>query len=305
MDEVEVSDVVRQKALSLGEAGTAWLARLPSLVQWLAAEWAVHPGSALAGGSDSLVVEARTAEGLDVVLKLPLPVQDVRHQGWCLQAAGGVGYVRLLRLDDGSGAMLLERLGPSLAASGLPVSAQIEVICETLREAWRAPIDARLITGARKAGWLASFIETTWTELGHPCSPAVVDLAVRFSQQRTAAFRLESSVLVHGDAHNHNLLESPAGGFRLIDPDGLIAERACDLAVPMREWSRELLESGDPVAAARDRAGQLAALTGVDEESIWQWGYLERVSTGLLCLKVGRTALGTEILEAAEMLRSG
>ncbi|HEY6739760.1 MAG TPA: hypothetical protein VI076_13025 [Actinopolymorphaceae bacterium] len=34
--------------------------------------------------------------------------------------------------------------------------------------------------------------------------------------------------------------------YRFIDPDGLFAERAYDLAIPMREWSRELL-AGDTV----------------------------------------------------------
>jgi streptomycin 6-kinase len=302
MDEIGVPRVVRQKALSLGPAGSAWLATLPSVVARIAADWGVEVGPPMSGGSDSLVAEARTTDGTQAVLKVPLPSQDVRRQAWCLAAARGAGYVRLLRMDNASGAMLLERLGRPLIATGLPVPAQIEAICETLGPAWRAPRPRQLPTGATKAGWLGSFIEQTWGQLDRPCSEQVIALAIRFSEIRAAAFRPERSVLVHGDAHNNNLLESPDGGFRLIDPDGLIAEPACDLAVPMREWSRELLESGDTISAARARAQLLADLTGVDEESIWQWGYIERVSTGLLCRKVGRTALGQEILDVAERL---
>src|SRR4249919_3862260 len=110
MDDVRVPQVVRQKALSLGEVGTTWLANLPSVVQRLAVAWEVRVGSPLSGGSDSLVTEAWLVDGTHAVLKVPLPSQDVLNQAWCLQAANGVGYARLLRMDDESGSMLLERL---------------------------------------------------------------------------------------------------------------------------------------------------------------------------------------------------
>jgi streptomycin 6-kinase len=31
----------------------------------------------------------------------------------------------------------------------------------------------------------------------------------------------------------------------------------------------------------------LATLTGVDETAIWEWGFIERVSTGLLATELG------------------
>lgn len=64
------------------------------------------------------------------------------------------------------------------------------------------------------------------------------------------------------------------------------AERACDLAVPMRDWSDELLD-GDPLALGQARCSFIAGLTGVPTEAIWQWGYLERMSTGLYLMQLG------------------
>jgi hypothetical protein len=49
----------------------------------------------------------------------------------------GREYARLLAYDPARQAVLQERLGPSLADLGLPVEAQIEIICATLRRAWR------------------------------------------------------------------------------------------------------------------------------------------------------------------------
>jgi streptomycin 6-kinase len=161
------------------------------------------------------------------------------------------------------------------------------------------------MSGADKARWLGEFIVGTWRELDEPCSERVVERAVAFAAARRDAFDRETAVLVHGDAHCANLLRDDAdGGFKLIDPDGLFAEPACDVAVPMREYSRELLEAGDVGAAARDRCALLSAMTGVDPQPIWEWGFLERVSSGLLLLRVGRSELGTETLDVAEAIVS-
>ena len=136
----------------------------------------------------------------------------------------------------------------------------------------------------------------------------MVERALSFARARRAAFDPEAAVLVHGDAHADNTLlvpgeEAGAGArFRFVDPDGLFAERACDLAVPMREWSAELLATGDPARAGRERCARLSRLTGVAGAPIWGWGFVERVSTGLLALQVGREPLGRERLAVAEAL---
>ncbi|MGB0092162.1 MAG: hypothetical protein WBP81_06475 [Solirubrobacteraceae bacterium] len=46
---------------------------------------------------------------------------------------------------------------------------------------------------------------------------------------------------------------------------------------------------------------RLSQLTGVDAQPIWQCGFIERVSTGLLALRVGREALGRCMLAVAEV----
>jgi streptomycin 6-kinase len=89
------------------------------------------------------------------------------------------------------------------------------------------------------------------------------------------------------------------GRFKLIDPDGLVAERAYDLAIPMREWSEELL-AGDALDRGRRRCALLARLGGAAVEAIWQWALLERVSNGLLLAQIGRQDLAGPCLRVAE-----
>ena len=206
--------------------------------------------------------------------------------------------------------MLLERLGPRLAELGLPVGAQLEIICSTLRRSWAiAPVQS-FQSGADRAASLAEFISATWQELDQPCSGAVVERARSFAEARRLAFDSATSVLVHGDAHAENTLRVLDDGtasdvpFKLVDPDGLFAEPACDLAVPMREYSRELLEARDTLRAARERCALLSRLTGVDPRAIWEWGSIERVSTGLFVLRVGSEQVGRDMLAVAEALIS-
>ncbi len=61
----------------------------------------------------------------------------------------------------------------------------------------------------------------------------------------------------------------------------------------MRDWSSELL-SGDTLRFGRDRCRLLSDLTGVDTQAIWQWGFMERISIGLLLMKVGMKREGAD-----------
>lgn len=305
---VVVPNAVRQKVAARGAEGTRWLRGLGGVIERLEHDWDVVVGATLYGGSESYVAAAATGDGVDAIIKIAIPGNDLACEATTLRLAKGHGYVRLLRHDPVRQAMLQERLGASLAELGLPVKTQIEIICATLRRAWQipppAPAGASLPSGADKARWLAQFIAATWEELNRPCPQPIIEQALSFAEVRRGAFDPQTAVLVHGDAQASNTLQdlqhrSTAGArFRFIDPDGLVAERAYDLAIPMREWSSELLE-GDPARLGRERSGLLGHLTGVDTQAIWEWGFVERVSTGLLAMQVGAEYVGRQMLEVA------
>jgi streptomycin 6-kinase len=301
-DRNDLPDIVRRRAEQQGEAGVAWLATLDATVARLATDWSLTIGPVMSGGTEALVLEVTQASGVPAILKLPYPGADpTDRERRAFQAANGQGYAALLAHDPASRAMLLERLGPMLDSLGLSLDDQMVAICQTLRLAWTAllPTEA-MMTGPEKAADLAAFIETTWQAADRPCPRAVVDRALAFAEIRAAAHDPAKCVLAHGDAHGWNTLADPAnpGQFKFVDPDGLIIEPAYDLAIPMREWSSDLL-AGDPLQRGRARCRRLAQLTGLAEEPIWQWGYIERVSTGLSCLQLGLPE-GPAMLAVAE-----
>lgn len=145
-------------------------------------------------------------------------------------------------------------------------------------------------------------IVTTWEQLGRPCPFEVVHRAVGYCDQRAAAFDPRRAVLVHGDAHGWNTLVAGAAGFKFVDPEGVKSEPAHDLGVPLREYNQPLL-AGDTSRLVRDRSDHLAARCDVDPEAVWQWGFIERVSTGLLNRRDFDDDDGTAFLEVAARSR--
>jgi streptomycin 6-kinase len=287
---------VRSMAVRVGAAH--WLDALPDLVGELEDEWSITVGPGYGDATEAFVAEAALEDGSLAVLKLAVPRDGnaARNEACVLRLANGDGCARLLREDTTRGALLVERLGRSLHELRLPVARRHEILCATAARVWRPAPHAGLPTGASKADWLAESIATTWEELDRPCSERAVDHARRCAARRAAAHDDERAVLVHGDVHQWNALEAD-DGFKLVDPDGLLAEAEYDMGIIMREDPLELV-AGDP----HERSRWLSARTGLDTTAIWEWGVVERVSTGLLGTMDGLQPSAREMLAAADLV---
>ena len=290
---VVVPDVVREKALAVG-AG-AWIDELPLLVSALEEDWGITVGRGYPDSTEALVAEAVCEDGTEAVLKLIVPRggDAALHETTVLRLAAGEGCPQLLQADVARGALLLERLGRSLYELRLPIGRRHEILVSAAARIWRPAADAGLPTGAAKARWLGTFIAEMWEELDHPCTERAVEYALACAGRRGEAHRDQTAVLVHGDVHQWNALES-GQGFKLVDPDGLLAEREYDLGIVMREDPLD----GDLHARAR----WLARRTGLDRTAIWEWGVVERVSTGLLGTRVGLQPIARQMLAAADRI---
>lgn len=303
MRALELPDITRRRATALGAEGRAWLDGLDTMVDGLCAEWRLTPGQVLSGGSEAFVAACVREDGSPAVLKVLLPGGTAEGERATLTLANGRGYAALLASDPTRRAMLLERLGPSLASLGWSVEAQMMAMVATLRAAWiDLPNASGFMDGAAKARDLAAFIREAWLATGRTWPPDVVDTACRFAAAREAAFDPASAVLAHGDGHPQNTLLVPGSApprFKFVDPDGLFIEPAYDLGILMRDWTGALL-AGDPLALGRARCARLASLTGIPSESIWQWGFIERVSTGLLLEQLGEIQESREFRAVAE-----
>lgn len=293
-----------------------WLQSLQDLVSDLEQRWSITVAAPLSGGSAAYAARARTVEGHDAVLKIdpPDPDLDTPNQVRTLQAAGGRGYVHLLAHDTEHRALLLEGLGQPLSRAGLAPERQMEVLCDMLIQAWQVPRPptATREQAQQKALELTRLVSSLWKHADGSCSEHVADLALDYAEQRRSETTLEGAAVVHGDPHPDNALQVPAPrpgaqpGFVFVDPEGFLADPAYDLGVVLREWCRELLSDSPADAAARARryCRLLACRSGLDDNAIWQWGFIERVSSGLYLLDLGAEVPGRQYLRSAEQLAS-
>ena len=300
------------RATARDAGAAAWLENLPRLVGDLCREWSLRPGVVFGDATEAYVVSVTRADGTPAVLKLRVPGHGAASSEiTVLRLAAGEGCCRLYAYDESRAALLLEHLGPSMSELDLPQPRRLEILTDLAAALWR-PAEADLPTAESSAEWQMDYIPRKWRELGKPCSAAAVDQALAAAESRRRAWAPSRAVLIHGDVHQWNALSVPAGlpeeadgpsllgcrargEFRLVDPNGLIAEPECDLGALMREDPVELM-AGDP----RERAGWLAARTGTDAAAIWEWGLVDRVSTGLALTMGGVQPVAAQMLAAAD-----
>lgn len=298
-----IPPLVVSRAKSVGAVGEAWLANLDHVISELEQKWQITVGSTLSGGTHAFSACADGKNGEKYVLKIDMPEDlggEFSRSIETLKLADGQGYAKLYAYDSKRKACLLERLGKPISQSDYPVRQQLEIICIALKKAWDIPAaNAGLPDGSASIAWFREFIGETWESLNHPCPQNVIDRAFFFLQSRAEALNPSEFVLLHGDAHGSNTLRTLSGdGYKFIDPDGIYYEKAYDLGVLMREWVDE--HTQQPLEKGKQRCEYLHALTGVPAQAIWEWGYLQTVSTAFVFLKIGQENTGRKMLHVAE-----
>ena len=293
---IDVPHSLRNARTAAGEA--AWLDALPELVGEMASRWALTVGRSCDGfGMNALVVAVTTADGTAAVLKLGPPgdAEKLALEATVLRLTDGDGCVRLFDADVERRALLLERLGPSMYDLEVPRRRRHELLLDAVRRMWR-PVDpsVRLQRGPERARWTIERLEHVWEQSGRACSERVLADAIACAERRATAHDDARAVLCHGDLHELNALQADDGTFRLIDPEGVVAEREYDLGVLMRNAPGE-----DDL---HERADWLATATGCDRTAVWEWGTAERVLSGLWGRVVDHQPHGDKQLADAERL---
>ena len=300
----EVSEAVRQRLVDLGDEGRQWLARLDDTISRLEQRWDCTIAEPVAGASTAYVARASDSAGREAVAKIAIPGGGRGYAGFereleALTLGANDAYVGVLASDVEHRGLLLERLGPPLADCGFTVPRQIDVLAPTIQAGWFRPTNPDgLVSGKEQAEWLLEFVGSHVHILTTQLRSETIATALEFARRRAAAFDPERAVFIHGDAHEGNVLFGGDAKFKMIDPEGLWSEPAHDLAIPLRGWTSEVVAAGDD---SGDRATQwchqFAELAQLDPRAIWEWSFLERVSTGLaltlLSLNEGRDYLAS------------
>jgi streptomycin 6-kinase len=226
-----------------GDEGRAWIASVPEKLAQAARHWELELGPELPGGLLACVVEARTADGREAVLKLPSPWARGSDEVRALRAFAGAGVPELLAADEGLGATLLERIRPGTH----PDRPTPGAVAELLGRLRFPPYDGAPPLGAIVAGRL----DTAEAD-GRPTPQ-------RLAWAREALARLEQAPpppsLVHGDLDERNILSCARRGLCAIDPLPAAGDPLYDAAY----WIH-----GNGKPGRRARFDGLAAELGLD-----------------------------------------
>ena len=189
-------------------------------------------------------------------------------------------------------------------------SAPSALLADTLREAWRLPVDAvppvHDEAGDDKAVSLRALVLDLDERLGRPTDGRVLRTALDHADALTG-HDPATTVVLHGDAHPGNTLpvtaprEGAPVGYVFVDPDGFRGDPAYDAGVVLRDWCSHLT-GPDARTRLEGWCDLVAERTGTDRERVWAWAFLERVSTGLYVTSFGAERVGRPFLATAEHL---
>ena len=265
-----------------------WLAALPAHVEELAQRWNLTFGRVFEDATEAFVVEA----GVDTVLKVGLPTAERASELAVLRLTAGDGCVKLLAADD--------ELGGDAPRAARPLAAHASSCpCSSGTRSWSTP---RSVSGgpprAPRCPAARTVPGASPRSSPRPTRPpAARARSAPSSTPWRAPRRVRRRTTTRGrcssTATSTSGTCSQAGdGWKLVDPDGLLAEPEYDLGVIMRENPEE-----DDLLT---RASWLAARTGLDPVAIWEWGVAQRVSTGLLATRIGLQPVGAQMLARAD-----
>jgi len=189
------------------DTGPQWLERLPALITECEQAWSIKAMTPFEPLSFNWVAPAVRADGTEVILKLGVPHPELASEIEALLLYDGGGCVRLLEVDRGRGALLLERLKPGLSLLSVADDDEAtRIAARVMRRVWHpAPPDHAFPTVHRWAKGLVRMRDHSGGTTGPLPTPLVEKAEGLF---RELLDSMDRSMLLHGDSHHGNILSA-------------------------------------------------------------------------------------------------
>lgn len=266
----------------------------------LAGAWAVDVGE-VRETPGSLVASGRRGRE-PVVLKVVRGQGDEWRSGDVLAAFAGRGVVRVL--EQGDGAMLLERLSPGDSLVPLVLAGRddeaTEIIARVVATMAAGPADAppHVPTAEDWGQGFAWYAEHGGGALAaRLAAEAVETYADLCASQRTRR-------LLHGDLQHSNVLFDGRRGWTAIDPKGVIGEPEYELGALLRN-PVELPRLYTRPDVVERRVRLLADALRLDATRILRWAFAQAVLSAIWSLQDGAPLRDTvDVLAVAASMRT-
>lgn len=256
-------------------AGLAWYSRLPELLGRVARKWSITFDSRLPRLSMNLVVFGESAVAGPVVLKTSPPHPEVTAEITTVLKMQGRGYPDLIDHSIADGWSLQQRVLPGTTlqamwdAGGIDDVAATDVFADMMvRERITVGEETTLI---EMDYWLRDLLRyaESRADANSPIPAEAVNLAVKLAKEFLANPR--ERALLHGDLQHSNILRSDELGWAVIDPKGVVGDRAFEIGAWL--YNPIGVDTHPDLRAMTDRRlTQLSARLGIERLHLWKWG---------------------------------
>ncbi|WP_341751963.1 aminoglycoside phosphotransferase family protein [Candidatus Tisiphia endosymbiont of Piscicola geometra] len=257
-----------------GVQGKVWLDDLPKIVHKLAKEYGLSSLNPVKNLSYHYVLAG--FQGYQpIILKLGLDIDDLKRESTALKVFSKFGGVKVL--GESTGLLLVEQAISNISLkSYFPVKdyEAIKIACNVMKRLHYAPLPSEGFPYV--TDWLA-VLDKEWDVPNYYLEKA--------RQLRDKLLGTSSMlVLLHGDLHHDNILQS-GDNWVVIDPKGVIGEKAYEVAAFIRNPLHELLALEDVESIIANRIIKFATLLDLDTERISDWCFVQSVLSWVWALE--------------------
>jgi streptomycin 6-kinase len=271
-----MSNDFQQNALSWGEQGKVWLQNIPEQIKGYEQKWALEVLEPFPLNYNYVAPVTRR-DGSQAVLKIGFPAdREFKTETEALELFNGNGICKLLEADIEGSAILIERLTPGTPLSELEDDAEATRILSAVMKRLHKPLPSAhtLLTLPERSEGLAAYIAKYENSGGKLPIADVRKAAALFERLIATSSEL---VLMHGDLHHDNVLLSDEHGWTAIDPKGVAAEAAYEVAPLIGDPYEKLKDIDDLVPLLTQRLNIFSEELGFDRQRLLDWCFAHSI----------------------------
>lgn len=284
-----------------GERGKEWLMSLPVIIASVASKYQLFELSLLDNLSYNYVLAGLRCDQ-PIMLKLSPDISGLKREAEVLRCFDGNGAVKVIAEEEG--VLILERAMPGISLKSYFPDIDdeaIEIACQVMKRLHgRSSLQGALIT--QQSNNIELLTGSSQLVLCDDKSNNNFLLHLKKAQGLLDDLLKTSapSILLHGDLHHDNILKH-GDEWRVIDPKGILAEPAYEVAAFIRNPILDLLQHKRSIAIIRNRISIFADKLDLPEDRIKSWCYVQAVQAWVWVLEdSGDTSYFKQLAEIFE-----
>lgn len=261
--------------------GRRWFDKLPGQIAHYLDQWSCQFDRILHGASTAFVARVRRGDGSPAVLKITYP--EIRGECEALHAYGEHRAVAVFEAEGN--ALLLEWCDPGTALrDAVQPGVALSVTVDLMRELWTTQPFSGVATLSDQCRHFVGIGRETLRERPDLTNSAIERGITILEGLGNTRGR---EVLLHGDLHPGNILQSTRRPWLVIDPKPLLGDPAYETIPLLLETALSPAEHRVQTEFDR-RISDVASRLELDPGRIALWGAARRCDWALFCHRAGR-----------------